>query len=64
MSDRLQGAELARIIEDDASQRLATYLAFENDLRPSLRNGAQALFEQDRVPDRVRIDGVNASFGE
>jgi hypothetical protein len=62
MSDRLQSSQLTRVIENDPSQSLAVDLAFENDRRPSLGNRAKALLGEDLMADRVRIDGVNASF--
>lgn len=62
MSDRLQSNELVPIGEDDPAQRLAVYLAFEDDLRPSLRDRAKTLLVQDRMTNRVRVDGPNASL--
>ena len=60
MSDRFQRPELARVGENDLSQRLAVYLAFEDDARPPLGDRGEALVGQDRVTDGVRADGANA----
>ena len=60
MSDRFQSPELARVGENDPSQRLAVYLAFEDDARPPLGDRGEAFVGQNGVTDGVRVDGVNA----
>lgn len=62
MSDRLYSPELVRVGENDPGQRLAVYLAFEDDVRPPLGDRGQAFVSQDGMTDGVRVDGVNASL--
>ncbi len=61
MSDRFQGSQLPSLGEDDPGQRLAVYLAFDDDPRPPLRDRAEALLVQDGMTNRVGIDRSNAS---
>jgi len=60
MSDRLEHLELSRVVENDPGQRLAVYLAFEDDVRPSLGDRGQSFAGQYEVTHGVRVDGVNA----
>ena len=60
MSDRLEHLELSRVVENDPGQRLAVYLAFEDDVRPSLGDRSQSFVGKNEVTHRVRVDGVNA----
>ena len=60
MSDRFEHLELSRVVENDPGQRLAVYLAFEDDVRPSLGDRGQSFAGQNEVTHGVRVDGVNA----
>jgi hypothetical protein len=59
MSDLFQGAELAGVGEHDPGERLAVYLAFENDFRPPLGDRVQGLTGQDRMTHRIGVDGAD-----
>ena len=60
MSDRFQSPELPRVAENDPGQRLAVYLAFEDDVRPPVGDRGQGFVGQDGMTHRVRVDGANA----
>jgi hypothetical protein len=64
MSDRLESRKLVGVVEDDPGQRLATYLAFEDDFGPARRHWSKSLGIEDPVPNRVGIDGLDAMFGQ
>lgn len=64
MSDRLQGSELDRVGEYDIGQQLAVYLAFENDMRPSLGDRGQRLRIEDEMADGVGIDHPYPPLGQ
>lgn len=64
MSDRLERRKLTRVLEDDPGQRLASYLAFEDDLRPALGNRAKSLAGEDLMSDLVRIDSADPGVGQ
>jgi hypothetical protein len=61
MSDFFQNAELVGVGEYDPGERLAVYLAFEDDIRPSVSDRGQGLFSQDRMAHRIGVDGADAS---
>ena len=60
MSDRFEHLELSRVVENNPGQRLAVYLAFEDDVRPSLGDRGQSFTGKNEVTHGVRVDGVNA----
>ena len=62
MSDFLQSSELLGVGEHDPGERLAVYLAFENDVRPSLRNGVQRFLSEDQMAHRIGVDGADATL--
>lgn len=61
MSDFFQSPELVGVGEHDPSERLAVYLAFEDDLRPPLGDRAQSFISQHRMAHRIGVDGADAS---
>ncbi len=64
MSDRLQGSELDRIVEDDAGEQLAVYLAFENGFRPSLGDLRPRFVAENGMADGIGVDRPNSAFGQ
>jgi hypothetical protein len=61
MSDFFQRPELVGVGEHDPGERLAVYLAFEDDIRPSVPDRGQGLISQDRMAHRIGVDGADAS---
>ena len=62
MSDRLEHFELSRVVENDPGQRLAVYLAFEDDVRPPLGDRGQTFAGKNKVTHGVGVDGANAAL--
>ena len=61
MSDFLQGSELVWVGEHDPGERLAVYLAFEDDPRPSSRDRGQGFVRQDSMPNGIGVDGADTA---